>query len=60
VFLVEAGEAAFTIAEEEVRAGPDSVLVVPAGTPHRFVNGGDAPLRVLSLHPSGTVRQTDL
>jgi quercetin dioxygenase-like cupin family protein len=60
VFLVEAGEGVFTIGDAEHRAGADSVLAVPAETPHRFVNGGEGTLRVLSLHPSERVIQTDL
>ena len=32
--------------------------VVPPETPHRFRNSGDAPLRQVSIHPSGEVQET--
>jgi hypothetical protein len=34
--------------------------VAPAETPHGFAGAGDDTLRVVSVHPSGTVQQTDL
>jgi mannose-6-phosphate isomerase-like protein (cupin superfamily) len=34
--------------------------VVPPETPHKFVNSGENPLRVVSIHPSREVVQTDL
>jgi mannose-6-phosphate isomerase-like protein (cupin superfamily) len=58
VFLVEVGEATFTAGDEELVVTAGHVVVVPAETPHRFVNSGDAVLRVLSLHPNGEVLQT--
>jgi mannose-6-phosphate isomerase-like protein (cupin superfamily) len=60
VFLVQEGQATFTIGADErvVRAG--HVLVIDAGTPHRFQNTGEGTLGVVSMHPSPEVRQTDL
>jgi mannose-6-phosphate isomerase-like protein (cupin superfamily) len=60
VFVVQEGTAAFTVAEEEVVVPAGNVVVVPADTPHGFRSAGDGRLRVVSVHPSGTVRQTDL
>lgn len=51
VFLVHAGRATFTAAEETLGAGEGQVVVVPAGTPHTFVNAGEGRLRVTSVHP---------
>jgi mannose-6-phosphate isomerase-like protein (cupin superfamily) len=34
--------------------------VVPAETPHRFVNTGDGPLRQISIHPVPRIVQNDL
>jgi hypothetical protein len=36
------------------------VVVAPAQTPHRFIGTGDDTLRVIGVHPSGAVQQTDL
>jgi quercetin dioxygenase-like cupin family protein len=57
-FIVEAGRATFTIADEtlELRAG--QIAVVPAGTPHRFVSGEG--FRLISVNPSDHMIQTDL
>jgi mannose-6-phosphate isomerase-like protein (cupin superfamily) len=60
VFLIQEGEAVFTVGREEMRVGADHIVVVPADTPHRFNNADTAPLRLLSIQPSRTVRQTDL
>ncbi len=58
VFLVERGTAAFTIDDDEVAVGAGHIVVVPADTRHGYVNAGEERLRVVSFHPSGTVRQT--
>ena len=52
VFVVQAGEATFTLGDTErvVRAG--EVAVAPAGVAHRFVNSGDGPLRQVDIHVS--------
>jgi quercetin dioxygenase-like cupin family protein len=52
VFVVQAGEATFTLGEEErvVRAG--EVVVAPPGVAHAFVNSGDGPLRQIDIHVS--------
>ena len=61
VFVVEEGTATFTAGDEEIVVDAGHVVVVPAETPHGFKNRGpDAVLRVLSVHPSPTVQQTDL
>ena len=60
VFVVETGTALFTAGDDELTAGAGHVVVVPAETPHGFKNPGDEVLRVVSVHPSPTVRQTDL
>ena len=51
VFVVHEGRARFTAGGEELVAGVGQVVVVPAGTPHRFVNAGEGRLRVTSVHP---------
>ena len=58
IFMVE-GRATLTIGNEtrEVEAG--AIAVVPANTPHRFVNSGDTILRQLDIHASPTFIQTN-
>lgn len=58
-FVVEAGTAVFTAGEEQLTVAEGNVVVVPANTPHGFKCEGDR-LRVISVHPSPTVQQTDL
>lgn len=60
VFLVEAGEAEFEVAGERRRVPAGNVVVVPAETPHGFANTEPETLRVVSVHPSPHVIQTDL
>lgn len=36
------------------------IVVVPARTPHGFKGAGEDILRVVSVHPNGTVEQTNL
>src|SRR3712207_1434920 len=59
-FVVLTGTATFTSGEEELRVTGGHLVVVPGDTPHRFESAGDETLRVVSVHPSPTVTQTDL
>jgi mannose-6-phosphate isomerase-like protein (cupin superfamily) len=60
VFLVEEGKARFTIGDEELVVGGGNVVVVPPETTHGFKAVGDGILRVVGIHPSPRVIQTDL
>lgn len=59
IFMIE-GRAMVTIGEEtrEVTAG--GIAVVPANTPHRFVNSGNSLLRQIDIHASPKFIQTNL
>jgi quercetin dioxygenase-like cupin family protein len=57
-FIVEAGSATFTIGDESMELGAGQIIVVPAGTPHRFVSGEG--FRVISIAPSDHMVQEDL
>ncbi|MGH2408908.1 MAG: cupin domain-containing protein [Chloroflexota bacterium] len=35
----------------EVSGG--QIVIVPPDTPHRFVNAGESPLRLIAIRPSG-------
>ena len=55
------GEAVIEGKRNPVRAG--TVVVVPAGTRHNFVNTGGAPLKLVTVytppeHPDGTLHRT--
>ena len=54
------GCAIITVGDEqrEVKAG--DIVVIPADTPHRFVNSGDALLRQIDIHASPKFIQTNL
>jgi mannose-6-phosphate isomerase-like protein (cupin superfamily) len=52
VFIVEEGEALFVGGDEERTARRGDVVIVPAGTPHRFVNSGETTLRQVTIHLS--------
>jgi quercetin dioxygenase-like cupin family protein len=60
VFVVETGTAMFTAGDEQLEVAGGNIVVVPAETPHGFKGAGDDTLRVVSVHPSGTVQQTNL
>lgn len=63
-FRIETGVARFIMDGEENIAGPDDVIVVPAGAKHNVINGSaDAPLRLYTIysppeHPRETVHRT--
>ena len=59
LFLLE-GSATVTVGEEHREAKAGSIVVVPANTPHRFVNSGDTVLRQIDVHTSPTFIQTNL
>lgn len=60
VFVVQTGTARFTAGDEQLVVAAGNVVVVPGQTPHGFECAGDDTLRVVSVHPSPTVQQTDL
>ena len=60
-FVTGTGEAVIEGERQQVR--PGSIVVVPAGTRHNFINTGATPLRLVTVytppeHPDGTVHRT--
>jgi quercetin dioxygenase-like cupin family protein len=50
VFVISEGQATYTIGEETIVADSGTVVLVPAGIPHRFVNSGQGVLRQTAVH----------
>ena len=49
-FIVEDGDVLFTVGEGTVEASAGDIVVVPAGTPHKFVSRSPTH-RQVSIHP---------
>jgi mannose-6-phosphate isomerase-like protein (cupin superfamily) len=58
-FTVE-GCAAITVGDETLEVKAGGIVVIPANTPHRFVNSGNATLRQIDIHASPRFIQTNL
>ena len=52
VLIVQEGKATFELDGEELEVRAGEIVVVPPGTPHRFVNTGDGALRQVDIHVS--------
>jgi mannose-6-phosphate isomerase-like protein (cupin superfamily) len=59
-WVVLCGEALFTADEMRVDARKGDVLVVGAGTPHKFCNTGTGRLELMCIHASPRIIQEDL
>jgi quercetin dioxygenase-like cupin family protein len=54
VFIVQEGQASFTIAGEQHEVSAGEILIAHANEPHAFVNSGTGPLRQVDIHLSPT------
>lgn len=52
IFILQEGEATFTVGDDSVQAHAGQIIIVPADTPHKFTNTGDQPLRQVDIHIS--------
>jgi quercetin dioxygenase-like cupin family protein len=59
IFMLE-GRATVTLGDETRELSPGAIAVVPANTPHRFVNSGEGVLRQIDVHASPKFIQTNL
>ena len=59
IFMIE-GEARVTIGDETREVSAGAIAVIPANTPHCFVNSGDSVLRQIDVHASARFIQTNL
>ena len=58
-FVIE-GCARITVGDEEREVQAGGIAVIPANTPHRFVNSGEGILRQIDIHASPNFIQTNL
>jgi quercetin dioxygenase-like cupin family protein len=58
-FTIE-GRASITVGDETRDVQSGGIVVIPANTPHRFVNSGDTVLRQIDIHASARFIQTNL
>ena len=59
-FIIESGEATFTVDGEEIRATGGEVVVAPANAIHKFVNSGTETLHLIGIHSAPRMEQEDL
>ena len=52
IFVIQEGSATYTVGPALLAAHAGQAIVVPANTPHKFVNTGDGPLRQVDIHAS--------
>jgi quercetin dioxygenase-like cupin family protein len=50
-FIIQEGQATFTVGDQTIEARAGDIVVAPAGTPHAFVNSGPDVLRSVNIHP---------
>lgn len=55
MFVISEGQATCRIDEETIVADSGTVVLVPAGVPHRFVNSGQGVLRQTAVHVAPNV-----
>ena|SRR5215211_6447186 len=52
IFIVQEGQVTFTAGGETIEAAAGQIVIVPAGSPHKFVNSGTGLLRQIDIHVS--------
>jgi quercetin dioxygenase-like cupin family protein len=50
-FIVQEGQATFTVGDDSIEAHAGDIVVAPANVPHGFVNSGFGVLRSVNIHP---------
>ena len=50
-FIIQEGQATFTVGDDRFEAKAGDIIVVTANTPHAFVNSGADVLRSVDIHP---------
>ena len=49
-WVVEEGHLTFQSGEEQLKAGPGDIVIVPPDTPHKFTNDGPGTSKLVCIH----------
>jgi mannose-6-phosphate isomerase-like protein (cupin superfamily) len=52
IFIIQEGQVTFTVGSETLEAHAGQIILVPADTPHKFINTGERQLRQVDIHVS--------
>jgi mannose-6-phosphate isomerase-like protein (cupin superfamily) len=55
IFIVQEGDVLFTAGDDTIEATAGDIVIVPAGTPHKFLSRG-ATHRQVSIHPAARMQ----
>ena len=50
IFIVQEGVSTFVVGVTTLEAHAGQIILVPANTPHKFMNAGNTPLRQIDIH----------
>ncbi|OJU38906.1 MAG: cupin [Microbacterium sp. 69-10] len=59
-WVVLEGDATFQVGDEQIVASAGDTVTGPAFVPHRFTNTGTGTMRLIGIHASAVIIQTDL
>lgn len=59
-WVVLEGDVTFVVGDERIAAKPGDTVTGPAFVPHKFTNTGAGTLRLIGIHASAVIIQTDL
>lgn len=59
-WIVQNGSVEFLVETRRAKAQAGDIIVVPAFTPHKFVNCGKLPLRMICIHAANKIEQENL
>jgi mannose-6-phosphate isomerase-like protein (cupin superfamily) len=54
-WVVVEGNLTFQAGEEELKAGPGDIVIVPPGAPHKFTNDGPGRSNLVCIHANPTM-----
>jgi mannose-6-phosphate isomerase-like protein (cupin superfamily) len=54
-WVVVEGAITFQSGEEQLKAGPGDIVIVPPGAPHKFVNDGPGRSHLVCIHANPTM-----
>jgi len=52
IFIIQEGQATFTVGPATLEARAGQIIIVPADVPHKFMNLSDKQLRQIDIHVS--------